>query len=667
MEFELNFIFERLPCYIYWLNNEFEYESCNGLYAKLLGIESLQQIKGKDFLATHAFREKNNFWNEINSNNVISMRMEASLSFKETLISKEGELVEVLSKKAPLFDSMHKIIGLLSVSFIQSNEELLVGKPQYCQIALDNIVANLPGHIYCKNKEGVYLVCNDKQARSLGLNHGDEVVGKTDFDLPWEKSSAKQFRENDLYIMKKGKQIVLEEEATFEGKPAIVLSYKSPLKDRFGHIVGILGISLDITARKKAEEALQKANNQLEKTNQAKAKFLKVLQHDLRNKLTGILSFSELLLDFLDDKEQLKSGLTLINRSGMEILPTLDKISHYLSLEIGQLKPYPSLFDLTAMLQQFQKEYQKDLFEKGLKFECNLDPKVSGRYEGDYALIFDVVDHLIKNAIKYTNQGTVALETRFLRKAGDTMWLDIVITDTGCGMSKEVEKNLFKLFDYDPNDKQYTNPGINLSISKKIALLLGGDLLVDSFEGKGTTFTFYVKLKVEKPIETISTPKGRLSYEEASNMGLESSHPVFEKNKFLVLIVEDDATNREALSKLLSTYFYSDVLLAPNLKTAKQQVLENWENIDLILTDIQLPDGEGQELIPYLYEFYPTQEGFPWIVAVTAFSRDVDVQHFIEKGVIDVISKPITLQDLSSVIISLFGTKVIKKIHLNET
>src|SRR5262245_2619798 len=98
------------------------------------------------------------------------------------------------------------------------------------QLVLDNLLANMPGHVYWKNKHGVYLGCNDRQAQSLGLKQGSDVIGKTDFELPWDPQLAKRFWENDLEVLETGIAKTVEEPAIVNGAAAIVLSLKVPLK-----------------------------------------------------------------------------------------------------------------------------------------------------------------------------------------------------------------------------------------------------------------------------------------------------------------------------------------------------------------------------------------------------------------------------------------------------
>ena len=143
------------------------------------------------------------------------------------------------------------------------------------EIALSNIVSNMPGHVYWKDTNGVYLGCNDKQAQSLGFTKGTDIIGKTDYDLPWGEGVAEKFRENDSRIINTGITEITEEPSVMDGKKVVVLSQKAPLKDKNGNIYGILGISMNITelkiAKQTAENALQSLQkSQLEEKKQRK-------------------------------------------------------------------------------------------------------------------------------------------------------------------------------------------------------------------------------------------------------------------------------------------------------------------------------------------------------------------------------------------------------------
>jgi PAS domain S-box-containing protein len=115
------------------------------------------------------------------------------------------------------------------------------------ELSLYTLIENFPGHVYWKDIDGKYLGSNSAQAKNLGLNSVIDMLGKTDFELPWPEGVASQFRENDLWVMKTGCTKSAEENSQMDGKQITVLSRKSPLKNSSGEIIGVVGISLDIT------------------------------------------------------------------------------------------------------------------------------------------------------------------------------------------------------------------------------------------------------------------------------------------------------------------------------------------------------------------------------------------------------------------------------------
>ncbi|MBN1684101.1 MAG: PAS domain-containing protein [Gammaproteobacteria bacterium] len=142
------------------------------------------------------------------------------------------------------------------------------------EILFKNLIAIMPGHVYWKDKSGVYLGCNDRQAHSLGFKSPEDIIGKTDFDISPTQEEAQVFWENDQEVMRTGQLKIIEESAMYEGKRSIMLSQKIPLRDEMGEIIGIFGISFDITNRKNKENELKAAKEHLEAIDKSNAQAL---------------------------------------------------------------------------------------------------------------------------------------------------------------------------------------------------------------------------------------------------------------------------------------------------------------------------------------------------------------------------------------------------------
>ncbi|HEX4044146.1 MAG TPA: PAS domain-containing protein, partial [Gammaproteobacteria bacterium] len=199
------------------------------------------------------------------------------------------------------------------------------------EIILDNFLRNTPEHCYWKNKDLIYIGCNDKQAQSLGFKYGYEVLGKSDFDLKGTKKQVEQFRQNDLEVMQSGQSKIIEEKTIIDGKAGVALSIKSPLYDDKGNCVGILGISVDISKEKKIQQALAEQINKTEKANYATIRFISTASHEIRNPMTNVISLQQIIKGKLDVLQDIfyQKILTLLNdKNKKEISAEIAKNFH---------------------------------------------------------------------------------------------------------------------------------------------------------------------------------------------------------------------------------------------------------------------------------------------------------------------------------------------------
>jgi two-component system, OmpR family, aerobic respiration control sensor histidine kinase ArcB len=530
-------------------------------------------------------------------------------------------------------------------------------------LSYSEVIRKLPQNVYLKDADGRILECSDEQAHAVGLKSASEIIGKTDYDL-FSKDQADSITKIDQQVIKYGDPACIEEVSTrADGTIVFYLSHKIPLKDDKGKIIGLLGVSVDITQRKEAEDELKKTKELLDQSNQIKSRLLKVLQHDIRNKLTGVLTFADLLLEYPDRKYR-KDWIKLVGESAEDILPALDRISHYLSLETGSLKPYDSPFHLEKLLQSLVNKYQEEISKKKLTLIYELDPELEGYFIGDYSLTYEILDHLVFNAIYHTPSGKkVEFMAKFIHQRGQKVELDILVHDQGSGIPKKNQSGILGLFEAAPKKKDhYTKPSIHLSVSKKIAQILGGDLTLESWENKGTEFTLNLNLKRFKQAVETESRSGKVYASVRAELIDEEEDALLklDQGKPLILVVEDEASNVEALKTIFALYFDCDTLFADTLEQAKG-IVEQGKPIDLIFLDVGLPDGEGYDLIDTIYDIYSKKGHYPYIVAITAYARDVDIDHFREKGLIDVLPKPITPQLIQEVMVALYGEEVRKK------
>lgn len=373
----------------------------------------------------------------------------------------------------------------------------LKNKKENFEIALSNIVANMPGHVYWKNKHGVYLGCNDRQARSLGFSNEDMLVGKTDFDLPWEAGVAEEFRKNDIEVMCTGIAQLIEEPSQMEGQEVIVLSQKTPLKDKNGEIIGVLGISLDITDRKKMEADLKLAKEKAEAANEAKSDFISNMEHDLRTPFTGISGVANLIKDRYKDKyPELCDWLQIMTTSCSQWEKVHNRIFDILVLE--QTKPV-NLETVLISEELFKIEEMMAALLKTKNLSCEIAPipKEIDKIKTDKFKFNTILSNLFSNAINFTEKGGIKVSVA--RERADIV---LKVTDTGMGIPADKFEYIFekftKLSRSNKHADDFRGVGIGLYAARKYATQLGMHIEVESKLGVGSTFILKWPIKMKR-------------------------------------------------------------------------------------------------------------------------------------------------------------------------
>lgn len=296
--------------------------------------------------------------------------------------------------------------------------------------ALSGIVANMPGHLYWKDKNGVYLGCNDRQARSLGLNHGSQVVGKTDFELPWGENVARAFVENDRRIMQTGKSESIEEKSRMEGKDVIVLSQKTPLFNEKHEVIGILGISIDITAEKEAEALRAK---------QALINNAAQVSHDIRSPLAALNTVLRNLSSLPEDQRILiRNAVSRINDIANNLLIAYRDESKETSTSVQkQQNASPEL--ISSLLDSLISEKKVQINEQNIDLNLEIEAKAFGLFVTIDPIQFKrMISNLLNNAIEAIDaQGEVTVH---LEKHQENV--RISLKDTGKGIPADILKKI---------------------------------------------------------------------------------------------------------------------------------------------------------------------------------------------------------------------------------
>lgn len=391
---------------------------------------------------------------------------------------------------------------------------------------------------------------------------------------------------------------------------------------------------IDITEQKKYEKELIIAKEKAEEINRLKNIFFTNMSHELRTPLSGILGFSELLLEEIENNEH-KNMINAISLNGHRLLETLNKILHISKLESEKLNVKLDELNVVEFINKLIPRFEKNLMAKNLFLKFT--PKDYNLFvNADTEFLTTILENLISNAIKFTNNGGVLVNCSSEIKSGQE-FVVIEVSDTGIGISPNYIKMIFEEFRQASEglSRNYEGTGLGLTIAKRYTELLGGKISVESTPGAGSTF------RLEFPRSVAFNLKAD---EKLNETDLEFDNTVSEE-KPLVLLVEDDVMNTDMIKKFLSEMCVMH--MAVNGEDALDLVKLN--KYDAILMDIGLGKGLNGVDTTKIIRTIPEYKDVP-IIAVTAYAMNGDKEKFLSSGMTGYISKPFKMNDLVNVL-----------------
>jgi PAS domain S-box-containing protein len=368
---------------------------------------------------------------------------------------------------------------------------------------LEAFINGIPGSVYWKDTNGVYLGCNDVVLKKGNLKSRKDIVGKTDKEV-WPEF-AEGLRATDLKVIQEDKVIETEETVVLKnGERMFFSSVKRPLKDENGNIIGVIGNSLDITELKEAKQYAETAN-------QAKTQFLALMGHELRIPLSGIISTANMLVEADISLEESRELGRIIEHSGTYLLSTINTILDHAKLEAKKFELIPTQVDLEGLVEEVISILVANAKEKKLTLETKFDLHIPPRIITDARALRHILSNLIGNAIKYTDKGKITVALKKIRQTEHAIQVEISVRDTGIGIPNEKLSYIFDQFSQIENAYTRRNSrsgtGLGLSIVKQFVSLLNSEIKVVSKLGKGSTFSFIADYPLPKKNQRIRTGK----------------------------------------------------------------------------------------------------------------------------------------------------------------
>jgi len=405
----------------------------------------------------------------------------------------------------------------------------------------------------------------------------------------------------------------------------------TPIYDNSNKITHFVGIGVDATERKRVEKELKEAKEKAEESDSLKSSFLANMSHEIRTPMNGILGFTELLKEPKLTGEVQQEYIAIIEKSGERMLNTINDIIDISKIESGQMEIYHSDTNINEKVKDIYTFFRRDAEKKYIQLSYhNPLTEEASIIKTDREKVYTVLSNLVKNAIKFTDQGSIKFG--YEKKDG---YLEFFVKDTGIGVQKAQKEFIFDRFRQgsESRTRNYEGAGLGLSISKAYVEMLGGKIWVESkseqefssrfSSGKGSTFFFTIPYN----------PVNEVNPSENAEIIIKKQEKQIRKLK--ILIADDDEISQMLIQ--IVTQPISNGILKVSSGLDAIEACRNNPDIDLVLMDIKMPGMDGYEATRQIRMFNKTVV----IVTQTAYGLNGDKAKAIAAGCNDHISKPV--------------------------
>ncbi|KIL37613.1 hypothetical protein SD71_03135 [Cohnella kolymensis] len=562
-------------------------------------------------------------------------------NYEITIIHKNGHRVEVSVTNVPIIVD-NRVVGVYGIAVDITERKRYVAQIEKLSYQHSLILNAVSEGIFGLDHRGCTMFINPAGAELLsydadhfqGRNY-HEIIQHTRADgSPYPVAESPIFK-----TIRDGLPRNVKEEIFWriDGSSFLAEYQVTPIMDR-GQIRGAVVVFNDITN----EREIIKAKESAERADSAKSEFLAIMSHELRTPMNGVIGMTELLLDTPLTDEQ-KDYLEIILKSGDALVHILNDILDLSKIEAGKLDLNIEPIDLRLIMGSVLELFSGKAEEKRLALTSRINDYIPEYVMGDGSRIRQVLVNLIGNALKFTETGHIRISIHNKQiKDPDFLAVEFLVEDTGIGIPADKLDQLFQSFSqlHPAINRKYGGTGLGLAICKRLVELMGGTISAESEEGLGSTFRFSLPLGIagaSADVDLGRQPDGHFN----------PDRPVHPEGKPLrILIAEDQPVELKLLQRILAKLGYDADGVDNGAEVVKSVSRQQY---DIIFMDFQMPVMDGIAATKRIHEMLPPDR-LPVIIAVTAFARDEDKKMCLEAGMNDFLGKPITLNDVNTML-----------------
>jgi two-component system, sensor histidine kinase and response regulator len=562
----------------------------------------------------------------------------------EQIAGRDGRRAYIQVLKAPICDAGGHIVGIQGMFWEVTDRIVAESNLKEAHAFLDSLVENVPIMLFVKDAEHLRFVRFNRAGEELTGLRRDELLGKNDFDL-FPAEEAEFFTRKDREVLA-GKTVVEIPEEVIQTRhhgQRLLHTRKIPVLDDDGRPRYLLGISEDITDKRRTERALKEAKEAAESASRAKSDFLANMSHEIRTPMNAVIGMTELLLDTPLDRSQ-RDYLRMVQEAGESLLTLINDILDFSKIEAGKFVLERSEFNLHETLGDTMKTLAVRASRKELELAMHIAADVPANLAGDAGRLRQVVINLVGNALKFTERGEVILSVERAPDDGhntaDSVLLRFAVRDTGIGIAADHRERIFQAFEQADasTTRRYGGSGLGLAITARLVQLMGGRIGVDSTLGQGSTFWFTARFGV-----SVAVPRSTTAPAITQLTGLR------------VLLVDDNATNRLILHDMLENH-----RMRPHAAASAAEALgmlraarAAGQPFPLMLTDVNMPEVDGFTLVAQMRNDAQLREAV--VIVLTSGDRPGDKARCVELGVAAHLHKPIKQSELLDAIVLAMG------------